>query len=321
MMPKNFIFISHELVTQQNTERVKYIFDKVDNCHVIVFDNNMLYKSLDDYAAIFKIPVSKIFNVLWRTTTDEEVDTFSDRMAHRVATYINKDLQAEGGCCKFVVLDCDGNHAMHTQLPNNYIECEKTMTEDNAKSAVWVMTNFGTEKKMTDKIFFTSDTHFGHANIMTYCNRPFANVEEMDKILIENWNSVVPKDGIVWHLGDFCLGPKQSERISEIVHKLNGRIKLVLGNHDHHSVDFYYKAGFNRVYDRKVIINDYIVLSHEPMLFLNNNCPFINLFGHVHDSNASETWTKTGGCMCVERHDYKPVCWTEIEKHLNAEQL
>ena len=57
-----------------------------------------------------------------------------------------------------------------------------------------------------NKVFFTSDTHFYHANIINFCKRPFANVETMNEALIENWNAVVGVDDIVFHLGDFCFG-------------------------------------------------------------------------------------------------------------------
>ena len=56
-----------------------------------------------------------------------------------------------------------------------------------------------------DKVFFTSDTHFYHANIINFCKRPFANVETMNEALIENWNAVVGVDDIVFHLGDFFV--------------------------------------------------------------------------------------------------------------------
>ena len=57
-----------------------------------------------------------------------------------------------------------------------------------------------------DKLFFTSDTHFGHTNILKYCNRPFTNIQEHDEEIVKRWNEVVPEDGIVFHLGDigFC---------------------------------------------------------------------------------------------------------------------
>ena len=54
------------------------------------------------------------------------------------------------------------------------------------------------------KIFFTSDTHFDHANIIKFCDRPFKDVEEMNWKLIKNWNDKVPQDGLVFHLGDFA---------------------------------------------------------------------------------------------------------------------
>ena len=57
-----------------------------------------------------------------------------------------------------------------------------------------------------EKTFFVSDTHFNHTNIIKYCNRPFNNADEMDAALIKNWNTKVPKDGIVYHLGDFAWG-------------------------------------------------------------------------------------------------------------------
>lgn len=78
----------------------------------------------------------------------------------------------------------------------------------------------------------TSDTHFGHANIIRYCGRPFMSargdllVRHMDEVMIAHWNEVVSKDQLVIHLGDFSFMPDQ------YVRKLNGRILLVQGNHD-----------------------------------------------------------------------------------------
>ncbi|MGH3495565.1 MAG: metallophosphoesterase family protein, partial [Sciscionella sp.] len=80
------------------------------------------------------------------------------------------------------------------------------------------------------EVFFTADTHFGHANIIDYCARPFAAVEEMNSGLIERWNSVVAPADTVWHLGDVGMG--QLARFAPCVTKLNGTKHLIAGNHD-----------------------------------------------------------------------------------------
>ena len=79
-------------------------------------------------------------------------------------------------------------------------------------------------------IFFTSDTHFWHDNIIKFCNRPFNSIEEMNDTIIENWNKVVGKNDIVFHLGDFCFCG--SDKFKDIIERLNGYIYLILGNHD-----------------------------------------------------------------------------------------
>lgn len=83
----------------------------------------------------------------------------------------------------------------------------------------------------TSNLFFTSDHHFAHANIIKFCDRPFADVQEMDAVLIDRWNEVVPPDGLVFHLGDFTL--MDGETANEYFRLLNGRIK-VLSNPWHH---------------------------------------------------------------------------------------
>ena len=81
-----------------------------------------------------------------------------------------------------------------------------------------------------DQVWFTSDTHFGHENIIRFCNRPFRNAEEMNAELIRRWRETVPKDGIVFHLGDFAHG--SSRLWNDILNALPGRKYLILGNHD-----------------------------------------------------------------------------------------
>lgn len=83
------------------------------------------------------------------------------------------------------------------------------------------------------EIFFTSDNHFGHINIIRYCNRPFRDAEEMNETMIANWNSLVSEEDVVFNLGDFFFSEKL---ISSILPKLNGKIVWILGNHDRRSV-------------------------------------------------------------------------------------
>lgn len=83
---------------------------------------------------------------------------------------------------------------------------------------------------MPEQIYFTSDHHFGHANIIRYSQRPFADVEEMNETLIANWNAVVGEHDLVYHLGDIFLTPLPAAK--ELRRRLNGRIYLVRGNHD-----------------------------------------------------------------------------------------
>jgi len=78
--------------------------------------------------------------------------------------------------------------------------------------------------------FFTSDTHFGHANIIKYTNRPFTDVPAMNEALIANWNAVVSPYDTVFHMGDVALGPWVEW--DSVLSRLNGNIFLVIGNHD-----------------------------------------------------------------------------------------
>lgn len=96
-------------------------------------------------------------------------------------------------------------------------------------------------------IFYTSDTHYGHRNVIAYSNRPFANIEEMDEVLVTNWNTVVKPQDTVFHLGDVSFSSRP--RTKEIVQSLNGHKILIMGNHDlPRSVDFWHEAGFEEVH-------------------------------------------------------------------------
>ena len=131
--------------------------------------------------------------------------------------------------------------------------------------------------------FYISDTHFGHANIMHYDNRPFTSVEEMDNNLIENWNRVVSKEDHVYICGDFCWD--KEHRWIELLEKLNGQKTLIRGNHD--ITPQKSRRLFADVKEYKEIDDNgrKVVLSHYPIpCFKNHFYGWYHLYGHVHIS-------------------------------------
>jgi len=154
--------------------------------------------------------------------------------------------------------------------------------------------------------WLTADQHFGHANMIPYENRPFADVEEMDAYMIKQWNSVVNKKDIVYHLGDFSF--YNQERTAEILSELKGRKWLILGNHDRSNVQWHLDAGFEKVYDTTIIIQEFAILSHKPV-YLRKIGPFINIHGHLHSTSMNhENYFNVG----VENNDYMPFNMEDI---------
>lgn len=165
-------------------------------------------------------------------------------------------------------------------------------------------------------IYLTSDTHFNHKNVIEYCNRPFTSVEQMNAAIIKNWNKTVTNGDIVYHLGDFAWGGK--DEVARLVKLLNGRIRLIIGNHDAKSPNWYLDAGFDRVYDMPVVLEHYFVLSHRPPEFVNEQSPFAWIYGHVHNSEQFLTASAHTACVCQERWNYTPVSLEELISYMEA---
>jgi len=137
-------------------------------------------------------------------------------------------------------------------------------------------------------IYFSSDQHFGHNNILKYCNRPFDNVHIMDQVIFDNINEVVGYDDTLYILGDFCF--KGKKPIDYRV-RINCReVHLILGNHDKRK-DFYPNEstvdmnGFSSVQEVKEIIycNQRIFLSHYPhRSWPASHKGSFHCYGHVH---------------------------------------
>ena len=181
----------------------------------------------------------------------------------------------------------------------------------------------------TDHLFFTSDTHFHHANIIRFCDRPFRDVEEMDEILIRNWNEVVGPKDTVFHLGDFCLGG--SAEWSKVLDRLNGKIHLIMGNHDLKN----FRQGFFGRFE-EVTMQRYlrfkkvgIYLNHHPFLCFEggqrDNC--WQLFGHVHtrphntgvEAERLPLLYPTQYDVGVDNNGFRPVSFHEIERIIQSQ--
>ena len=162
------------------------------------------------------------------------------------------------------------------------------------------------------KVFFTSDTHFYHGNIIRFCNRPFKDVEMMNETIISNWNDTVGQDDIVFHLGDFCLGG--SAEWTKILDRLNGKIYLIMGNHD---LKMHIEVGKQRIY-----------LNHYPFLCFDGGYKDVwQLFGHVHtrknntgiDAARLQYLYPTQYDVGVDNNNFIPVSFEQVKRRIEKQ--
>lgn len=162
-------------------------------------------------------------------------------------------------------------------------------------------------------IFFTSDNHFYHTNIIKYCNRPFKTVEEMNLTMIHKWNERVKVGDLVFHLGDFCLkhapseSPDAPKDAFEIIRpQLNGDIILLNGNHDS-------RNGVKSIIESLII--DYggkrIFLTHDPHYAKEDF--YWNFTGHCHGNEG--TFRKLGKKSYII--DLSVDCWNFYPANIN----
>lgn len=192
------------------------------------------------------------------------------------------------------------------------MELVKPLVLDSSKQGIW----------------FTSDLHFGHKNILKFCKRPWDTVEEMDESLIQNWNRVVGKDDLVFDLGDFAFAT--NGRWKELLSQLNGHHYLILGNHD-----------ITRWPGDK-IIELFEGVSHQMILKIDGRTVYLNhypylcfggawrepksavyqLFGHTH-SGPNCRGTDTDRLVNlfpyqydvgVDNNNYTPVSWEQVKE-------
>ncbi len=176
-------------------------------------------------------------------------------------------------------------------------------------------------------IYFTSDTHYNHANIIEYSSRPFADLAEMEAAMISRWNSVVQPGDVVYHLGDFALswGKKHADLVDNLLSCLNGQKHLIKGNHDRDEVTKNRRwVTVRDLHEIKVNLGgehkQRIVLCHYAL----RTWPSLHrgawmLHGHSHGSLSDY-----GGKILdvgVDVHDFRPISIEEVRLFMDSRSI
>lgn len=167
-------------------------------------------------------------------------------------------------------------------------------------------------------IYFTADLHFYHENIINHTNRPFPNVEKMNRTLIENWNHTVCANDDVYILGDVTM--KGAEYATKALSQLKGRKYLIKGNHD--------KFAQSKQFDKNLFewINDYYELTYNNNRFILFHYPIeewngyfrgtFHLHGHQHNHEDYNFNNLQNGMrkfdVGVDANYMRPVCIENI---------
>ena len=172
--------------------------------------------------------------------------------------------------------------------------------------------------------FLISDTHFGHNNMCVFKGkdgtanlRPWANAQEMDEAMIENWNSVVKPNDKVYHLGDVVIARRHLQTLS----RLNGDKILIKGNHDIFKLPEYTQY-FRDV--RACHVMDMCVLTHIPIHKLCLARFKVNIHGHTHDRNVlleNGEQDPFYMCVCVEQIHYTPISFDVVRQKIKDQTV
>ena len=230
-------------------------------------------------------------------------------------------------------LDTSALRIAETDSPLYYIENydgrETVISSRDLTDATPRRDGLFTESFPEERVYFTADTHFGNNSIIKYSGRPFKDAQEMDEEFIRRWNETVPEDGIVFHLGDFAHGP--ASRWSEILHRLNGQVHLVVGNHDSATAKRGCLENFATVREQRIIEvgGQKILLNHYPFLCYGGAYDGIwQLFGHVHSGPLSLSGLDLPRLRMlfpcqydvgVDGNGFRPVSFGEVREKIRSQ--
>lgn len=186
-------------------------------------------------------------------------------------------------------------------------------------------------------IFFISDLHIGHKNVIKFDNRPFEGVDEMHTKMIQNWNSVVGDDDIVYFLGDLSFS--RDELTKWFIYSLKGKIHFIMGNHDKYkSISKFGRWENIYEYGTEINIKDEasvssrgsqgyqrIIMSHYPILSWNKaHYGSWHLHGHTHGNlfKSNQDYYKRKvidvGCNCI---DYTPISYQQVKSIMDKKTI
>ena len=187
------------------------------------------------------------------------------------------------------------------------------------------------------RLFFSSDFHLFHKNVIRFDNRPFKDVDEMHENIITKWNNVVGKNDVVYYLGDLTFAKAhEMNEVDRIIKSLNGKVHFIMGNHDDNAVirKFNRFESVNDYVELKVTHNNngkevetFISLFHYP-IFSWNKCHHNSFHLHGHCHGGLHHGEDVGyydnrrvmdvGCMLT---DYYPISFEEVYKKLMVVEI
>jgi len=171
-------------------------------------------------------------------------------------------------------------------------------------------------------ILFTADHHFGHSNIIRHCNRPFQSVDEMNDVLLDNWNSAVKPGDTVYIIGDLFF--RNAIPAEDFLHKLKGKKYLIIGNHDK---DWMKRTDLPKYFESAERMMEIstgahkVTLCHYPMMTWNAiSKGSYMIHGHIHNNTDADYFQFIRNMpnilnAGVEINDYKPVSFNDLIKN------
>jgi calcineurin-like phosphoesterase family protein len=190
-----------------------------------------------------------------------------------------------------------------------------------------------TQGKTLKNVYFTTDFHLFHHNVLKFDKRPFNDVHHMHQIIEQRWNETVNPDDIVIYLGDLSFARREDkDYINQMLERLNGKIHFVLGNHDKieevkkmpnlESVQDYLEVRITHMEGDKKIETLFCCMhypiyswnkKHHGSYMVHGHC-----HGNLHHGEEASFYDNRRvidvGCML---HDYRPVSYTQIMKKLS----